>query len=96
MTEQKQPHEGEIWRKPGPMRWYRIERNDTPEAPNYDGGLSGFAVRVGNFSSKRKRVYWSSMTYFITAQGYDNFVAQMKEGRRYLMHGGVKEQKNEL
>ena len=97
MTENtKQPHEGEIWRKPGLMRWYQIERNETPEASNYDGGLSGFAVRTGDFSPKRKRVYWRSMTYFIAAHSYAVFVAQMGASLRYLMHDGMKEQKNEL
>ena len=96
MTEEKQPHEGEIWRKPGPRRWYRIELNDTPEASNYDGGLSGFAVRVGDFSSKRKRMYWSSMSYYIVAHGYVDFVEEMKASLRHLMHGKVKDQKNEL
>jgi len=96
MTEEKQPHEGEIWRKPGPRRWYQIERNETPEASNYNGGLCGFAVKVGNFSSKRKRVYWSSMMYFITAYDYGDFVKQMEKSLRYLMHGEMKEQMNEL
>lgn len=96
MTEEKYLHEGEIWRKQGPMDWCRIDRNETSEAEDYDGGLSGFAVRVGNFSVKKKRVYWGAMTYFITAIDYADFVAQMKGERRYLMHGEVNGQKNEL
>ena len=96
MTKEKQLHEGEIWRKPGPFDWCRVDRDETPEAKDYDGGLSGFAVRIGKYSSKSKRVYWRSMTYFVTAQGYDDFVAQMKGERRYLMQGKLKEQKNEL
>ena len=35
MTEQKQPHEGKIWRKQGPFDWCRIDRNETPEAEDY-------------------------------------------------------------
>ena len=92
----KQLHEGEIWRKQGPMDWCRIDRDETPEVEDYDGGLSGFAVSSGKYSFKRKRVYWHFITYFITATNYDDFVAQMKGERRYLMCGGVKEQKNEL
>ena len=94
--EQKQPHEGEIWRKQGPMDWCRINRNETPEASNYDGGLSGFAVSLGKYSSKRKMVYWRSIGYFITAANYADFVAQMKGEWRYLMHGEAREQRNEL
>ena len=94
--EEKQPHEGEIWRKQGPMDWCRIDRNDTPEAEDYDGGLSGFAVSIGKYSFKRGRVYWHSMTYFITATNYNDFVAQMKGEWRYLMQGKVTDQKNEL
>jgi len=96
MTEQKQPHEGEIWRKPGPVDWCRIDRDETPEAVDYDGGLSGFAVSFGKYSFKRKMVYWHSTTYFITAANYGDFVVQMKAERRYLMRGEMKEQKNEL
>lgn len=96
MSEQKQSHEGEIWRKPGPMDWCRIDRDETPEADDYDGGLSGFAVSIGKYSFERKKVYWRSMTYFITAANYDDFVAQMKGEWRCLMHGKTKEQKNEL
>ena len=96
MMEVKQPHGGEIWRKQGPIDWCRIEQDETPEAVDYDGGISGFAVRFGDCSFKRKRVYWHSMTYFLTAHNYDDFVAQMKKERRYLMDGTIKEQKNEL
>ena len=96
MTEQKQPHEGEIWRKQGPMDWCRINRNETPEATNYDGGAPGFAVSFGNFSFKRNRVYWHFMGYFVLAHDYGAFVAQMKAEQRYLMRGKAKEQKNEL
>jgi len=66
------------------------------EAEDYDGGLSGFAVSSGKYSFKRKRVYWHSITYFIAATNYADFLAQMRMERRYLMHGKVKEQKNEL
>ena len=96
MLEQKQLHEGEIWRNPGPFDWCRIDRDETPEAGDYDGGLSGFAVSSGKYSFKRKMVYWHSITYFITATNYGDFVAQMKGEQRYLMHGKVKEQRNEL
>ena len=96
MTEQKQLHEGEIWRKQGPFDWCRIDRNETPEATDYVGGLPGFAVSTGKFSFKRKRVYWCFLKWFVAASNYDAFVMQMEVEQRYLMHGEVKEQRNEL
>ena len=92
----KELHEGEIWRKPGPMDWCKIERNDTPEAPDYDGGISGFAVRFGNFSNKTKRVHWRAMGFFIPARKYAEFAKEMENDWRYLMIGKMSEQKNEL
>lgn len=89
-------HEGEIWRKPGPRDWCKIEQNITPEAPNYDGGLPGFGVRFGNYSFNRKRIYWQAMGYFVAVKNYADFVEWMKAGYRYLMVGKLSEQQNRL
>ena len=96
MTEEKQPHEGEIWRKQGKMDWCRINRNETEEVVGVDTGLPGFAVSFGNYSFKRKRGYWRSLGYFIAVRNYADFVVWMNAARRYLMQGELKEQKNEL
>ena len=94
--EQKQLHEGEIWRKQGPMDWCRINRNETPEATDYDGKLPGFAVSFGKFSFKRKRVYWRPLNYFVAVDDYADFIMEMGYERRYLMQGKLEEQRNEL
>ena len=85
-------HEGEIWRKPGPFGWCKIVRNITPEAPNYDGGLSGFSVQYGNFSRKTKRIHWRALRLFAAAENYADFVKQMKGEHYHLMEGNVKDQ----
>ena len=92
MTEEKQPHEGEIWRKEGGWDWCRINRNETPEASNYDGALSGFAVSFGNYSFKRKRVYWRSLDYFVAVDDYADFIMEMEYEQRYLMRGEAMDQ----
>jgi len=89
-------HEGETWRKDEPFDWCRINRNETIESSNYDGGAQGFAVSYGKYFFKRKRVYWHSTGYFVLAHNYDAFVTQMKREQRHLMCGVMKEQKNEL
>lgn len=96
MTEEKQLHEGEIWRKQGPMDWCRIDRDETPEAVDVDASLPGFVVSFGNYSFKQKRVYWRSLRYFIAVADYPAFVVEMEREKRYLMKGGIKEQRNEL
>lgn len=88
----EETHEGEIWRKPGPIGWCKIVGNQTPEAPNYDGGLSGFSVQYGNFSRKTKRIYWRRLTLFVAVKSYAEFVREMKEDYYYLMKGVVKNQ----
>ena len=89
-------HIGEVWRKPGPFDWCKIESNETPEAPNYDGGLPGFGVRFGKFSNKTKRVHWRLMRYFIAVKTYAEFVERMRAEWRYPMVGKMSEQKNEM
>ena len=89
-------HEGEIWRKPGPMGWCKIETNCTNEnrdLPEFGDGVDGYVVRFGNF--QRKRITWGN-AMFLAVQSYEEFVRQMKGECRYLMKGHIKDQKNEL
>ena len=83
---------GDVWRKAGPIGWWRVVGVQMPGRAGYDGGLPGVSVRIsdavwGKLSSGKEgwKPSWPHLVWFVPAGNTQAFARAARAGHRRLV-----------